>query len=209
MKSVLAPLPYGGSLTLWAYMVQATHVVLEQHDHYQKQTQRNRLYIHGANGKLMLSIPIKHLGQKGHQPYREVCIDNSFNWQGQHWKSLQAAYRSSPYFEFYEDDLTFLYKEKFETLYKYNDAYFNVLRNLIGISARISYSENYTKTTSDIDIRVLQEIKKNTYTLGLRYNQVFQDKNGFIPELSVLDILFNTGPQAFGLLKKCKLPKML
>ncbi len=209
MESVLAPLTYGGSLTLWAYMAQATQVVLEQHDHYQKQTQRNRLYIHGANGKLMLSIPIKHLGQKGHQPYREVCIDNSFNWQGQHWKSLQAAYRSSPYFEFYEDDLAFLYKKKFEALYKFNASFFDVLRNLIGISARISHTKTYEKISSNKDIRILQEVKKETPHVELCYNQVFQEKNGFIPDLCVLDILFNTGPQTLEFLKKCQLSKKL
>ena len=108
MNSIVATLPYGGSITLWAYMVQATHVILEKHDHYQKQTQRNRLYIHGANGKLLLSIPVKHLGKEGHQHYKDVQIDNSFSWQGQHWKSLEAAYRSSPYFEFYEDEIEFI-----------------------------------------------------------------------------------------------------
>ena len=102
-----------GSINLWSFMTTAKTLIIEQHDYYQKQTFRNRTYIHGANGKLLLTIPVKHLGEIGHQYYQTVEIENSFNWQKQHWKSIQSAYRSSPYFEFYEDNLAFLYKIKF------------------------------------------------------------------------------------------------
>lgn len=207
MDTVLAPLAYGGSLTLWAYLAQAKNVVLEKHDHYQKQTQRNRQYIHGANGKLLLSIPIKHLGKEGHQHYKDVAIDNSFPWQAQHLKSLQTAYRSSPYFEFYEDAIYPLYQKKFTCLYEFNTSLFEVLKRLIGIEFSVRFSEKYEPNPHGLDIRNVLEIKKQSEVAAVTYTQVFENKNGFIPNLSILDLLFNVGPQSLGLLKNCTLPK--
>lgn len=209
MSAVVAPLAYGGSITLWAYIARSFSVVLEKHDHYQKQTQRNRLNIHGANGKLMLSIPVKHLGKEGHQNYKEVLIDNQFSWQAHHWKSLQAAYRSSPYFEFYEDEIAFLYQEHFTHLYAFNHAFFQVLQNLIGLTTKVSFTESYQKDVAALDLRKLQEVKKNQVAVELTYAQVFDTKNGFIPNLSVLDLVFNQGPESLQLLKNCELPKIL
>lgn len=204
---VLAPLAYGGSLTLWAYLAQADNVILEKFDHYQKQTQRNRQYIHGANGKLVLSIPIKHLGKKGHQHYKDVAIENSFAWQNQHWKSLQTAYRSSPYFEFYEDAISPMYQKRFTTLYSFNKDLFEVLKGLICIEKPIKFSEKYEEKTQLLDIRNVLEVKKQVDEAMVTYTQVFQDKNGFIPNLSVLDLLFNMGPESLVLLKSSILPK--
>lgn len=209
MSTVVAPLTYGGSITLWAHMAQASNVVLEKHDHYQKQTQRNRLYIHGANGKLMLTVPVKHLGKKGYQNYNDVHIDNQFSWQAQHWKSLEAAYRSSPYFEFYEDDIAFLYKERFTHLYAFNNAFFQIIKNLIGLPVPLTFTKSYEKEVAHQDLRPLQEVKRNGEELTLKYTQVFDDKNGFIPDLSVLDLLFNMGPESLQALKNCALPKKL
>lgn len=207
MSTVLVPLAYGGSLTLWAYLAQASVVVIEQHDHYQKQTQRNRQYIHGANGKLVLTIPIKHLGVEGRQHYKNVVIDNSFPWQTQHWKSLQTAYRSSPYFEFYEDAISPLYQKRFERLYSFNEALYEVLKELIGIENKIQFTKEYEKTSQALDIRHVLEVKKQVEEAVITYTQVFEDKNGFITNLSVLDLLFNTGPQSLLLLKNSVLPK--
>lgn len=207
MDTALAPLAYGGSLTLWAYLAQAKNVVFEKHDHYQKQTQRNRQYIHGANGKLLLSIPIKHLGKKGHQYYKDVAIDNSFPWQAQHWKSLQTTYRSSPYFEFYEDAIYPLYQKKFASLYEFNTSLFEVLKRLIGIETSFSFSEKYDLNSEHLDVRSVLEVKKQSEVAAVTYTQVFENKNGFIPNLSILDLLFNVGPQSLGLLKNCTLPK--
>lgn len=209
MSAVVAPLTYGGSITLWAHMAQMQHVFLEKHDNYKKQTQRNRLYIHGANGKLMLSIPVKHLGKQGHQRYDNVLIDNQFSWQAQHWKSLEAAYRSSPYFEFYEDEIAFLYKEQFTHLYAFNLSFFKIIHTLIGLNFELSSTIMYEKDVVHKDIRPLQEVKTNPVEVQLTYTQVFDDKNGFIANLSILDLLFNQGPESLRLLKNCMLPKKL
>ena len=182
-------------------MTTAKTLIIEQHDYYQKQTFRNRTYIHGANGKLLLTIPVKHLGEIGHQYYQTVEIENSFNWQKQHWKSIQSAYRSSPYFEFYEDNLAFLYKIKFTSLYSFNKAYFELLLKLLGFEPNVQYSESYKATPAATDIRAQIEQKKSDTYLGLKYTQVFENKNGFIPNLSIIDLLFNEGPNTLTLLR--------
>ena len=201
MSTVVAPLPYTGSIGMWAFMTTAQTLIIEQYDYYQKQTLRNRTHIHGANGKLILSIPIKHLGKIGHQYYHTVEIENSFPWQKQHWKSIQSAYRSSPYFEFYEDDLAVLYKTKFSSLYTFNKAYFELLLKLLGWKPTVKYSESYETTPAATDIRAQIEQKNSTLDLALKYTQVFENKNGFIPNLSIIDLLFNEGPNALTLLK--------
>jgi hypothetical protein len=208
MSSLLAPLTYGGSITLWTYIAQVEHTILEKQDNYQKQTQRNRLYIHGANGKLMLSIPVKHLGYEGHQKYKDVLVDNSFPWQSQHWKSLQTAYRSSPYFEFYEDEFSALYVNKYTHLYSFNQAVFSTICLLIGLTARVRYTECYEQSSSHLDIRFLQQAKKKHPNTPVTYTQVFSQKNGFIKNLSLLDLLFNEGPNTLSLLQKASLPKI-
>ena len=98
MSTVVAPLAYTGSIGLWTLMTTAQTLIIEQYDYYQKQTLRNRTYIHGANGKLLLSIPVKHLGKIGHQYYHTVAIENSFAWQKQHWKSIQNPHKMHAHF---------------------------------------------------------------------------------------------------------------
>ncbi len=207
MSSVLAPLSYGGSITLWACMLRAAHITLEQKDNYQKQTQRNRLYIHGANGTLMLSIPVKHLGHEGHQKYEDVQIDNRFAWQTQHWKSLQTAYRSSPYFEFYEDDLAPLYAQRHTHLYAFNMALFTTICRLMGVHPTVSHTNSYAQNSIAVDLRPLLDTKKEQAVVTLTYTQVFSEKNGFINNLSILDLLFNEGPHSIKLLQNTALPK--
>lgn len=201
MSTVVAPLAYTGSIGLWKLMTTAQTLIIEQYDYYQKQTLRNRTYIHGANGKLLLSIPVKHLGKIGHQYYHNVVIENSFAWQKQHWKSIQSAYRSSPYFEFYEDELAVFYNTSFSSLYAFNKAYFELLLKLVGWKPRLVYTQSYEASIAATDIRAQIEQKNNTADVGLKYTQVFEEKNGFIPNLSIIDLLFNEGPNTLTLLK--------
>lgn len=201
MSTIITPLAYTGSIGMWAFMTTAETLLVEQNDYYQKQTFRNRTHIHGANGKLLLSIPIRHLGKTGHQYYNKVEIENSFKWQKQHWKSIQSAYRSSPYFEFYEDDISIFYKNKFSLLYVFNKAYFKLLLKLLGWNPEVHYTESYENLTNAKDIRSQIEKKEVNNKLRLKYTQVFEGKNGFIPNLSILDLLFNEGPNTLSLLK--------
>ena len=110
---------YIPSIANYIIFVQNKNIVFEMHDNYQKQTLRNRCYIYGANGKLGLHIPV-HYSQLNRQQTREIRIDNSTNWKSIHWKSIESAYRTSPFFEFYEDELKPLFSKKSDELTSFN-----------------------------------------------------------------------------------------
>ncbi|GHC54054.1 hypothetical protein GCM10008083_17750 [Ulvibacter litoralis] len=182
-------------------VAQAEHIVLEIHDNYQKQTYRNRTYTAHNNGELLLNIPIKHLKKGVRQQMQAVQIENDFPWQSHHWKSMKTAYRTSPFFEYYEDELAPLFETPANSLLELNLQIFDLLCDLIGITAERSTSETYDKTPEATDLRFLIDIKKNKgYTLDT-YTQVLQAHHGFLPNLSVLDLLFNEGPNTLNYLE--------
>lgn len=125
MKPVLLHPSYFGPISQWTAIAKADNVIFEDEDNYQKQTYRNRMYIYDANGRLTLNIPIKHnsalgLSKKGHQKYKDVQIENEFDWQTQHWRAFKSSYQTSPFFEFYEDELQPIYSRKFKFLMDLN-----------------------------------------------------------------------------------------
>jgi len=193
---------YFPSIVQMVAMAQADKIVFEVEDNYQKQTYRNRAYIAHSNGKLTLNVPIKHSKNGGRQKTKEVHVENSFPWQSQHWKSLQTAYRTSPFFEFYEDDLAPLFQEPVGLLLDFNLKIFEILSDLIGMETPYSLTSEYVKTPSDKDLRHLAIAKKEPqYTLS-KYNQVLQENHGFLTNLSVLDLLFNEGPNTLHYLEE-------
>jgi len=201
---------YFGNIAHFATIVQAESVIFEMFDHYQKQTFRNRCYIATANGPLLLNIPIKHSssGKRGerdkkHQFYRDVKIENAFPWKNQHWKSIQIAYRSSPFFEFYEDDLAPLFEDEDDHLMPFNQKCFEVICDLLGIKISIGYTTSYQKLILEKrDLRPLVEAKKSFSTSFEPYTQVLESQHGFLPNLSILDLLFNEGPNALEYLQR-------
>src|SRR5699024_8831206 len=161
-------------------------IILENEDNYQKQTYRNRQYIYGANGKLLLNIPINNTERrKGKEKYKEVKIENDYDWQRIHWKSLESAYLSSPFFEFYQDDLFQLYQKKFTYLIDFNQACKTVLNTCLQIEKTESFSNKFLFTYEDqkdvFDARELIKAKRKPYVNLPAYDQVFQEKHGFIP----------------------------
>ena len=199
MNEVLISLPYFGSISQYRELVGTPKVWVEREDNFQKQTYRNRMYIYGANGKLSLNIPIKHLPKtkvKVHQKYKEVKIDNESRWQSVHWKSLKTAYQTSPFFEFYEDELAPLFNKEYERLYEFNQDCFETLMECLQLDLEIGYTTEYSKQPEDkTDLRDLINAKLTLKEVP-EYIQVFQEKHGFISNLSILDLLFNEGPNA-------------
>lgn len=179
----------------------------EVKDNYQKQTYRNRCYIGTDQGKHMLNIPIKHIGgNQNRQKYSEVAVDNEYAWQRQHWRTLQTAYRTSPFFEFYEDEIAPLYEQKFRFLMDFNLRGIEVICNCLQITMPQKKTETYhAMPTEQIDGRHLIDSKIMLPLEFPEYIQVFNDRNPFMSNLSVLDLLFNEGTNASSYLKNIKL----
>lgn len=192
---------YFPNLAHFIAIANSDEVVLEMDDNFLKQTYRNRTYIYGANGKLGLNIPVIH-SQKNRQKYRDVKIYNQDKWQSLHWKSLLSAYRTSPFFEYYEDDLQPLFTEKAEFLLDFNLKCFETICDCLQLEVTTSKTETYQKTfEGKTDLRHLVNAKKEATYNFETYTQVFSNKHGFIPNLSILDLLFNEGPNALNYLE--------
>ncbi|GGG98183.1 hypothetical protein GCM10007415_37160 [Parapedobacter pyrenivorans] len=176
-------------------------ILLEGQEHYPKQTYRNRTSVYSANGKLDLIVPVQH-GNVGHIKMKDVRISYDAEWQRLHWMSLQTAYRSSAYFEYYEDDFRPFYQRRHEWLFDYNTAQLELLLRLLKIDRPTGYTESYRENYEPAtDFRqVIHPKKAHTSYIAKPYYQVFENKHGFIPGLSIVDLLFNHGPQSKGYL---------
>ena len=195
---------YFPSISHYIAMIQADSVTFEMEDNFQKQTNRNRMYIYSPNGVQLLNIPVKHAVEK-HQKYKDVRIENDFGWQKNHFKSLEAAYRTSPFFEYFEDDFRPLFEKKHEFLMDLNLEVFELVNNSLGINIKTKKTiEFFHEATNYNDFRHLVNGKKDTIKLE-EYTQVFNEKHGFLNNLSILDLLFNEGRYAVDYLKKQKI----
>ncbi len=171
-------------------------ILIEQFEHYPKQTYRTRTKIATANGVLDLIVPILH-GRKEHVPVKDIRINYDHDWQRLHWLSLQTAYRSSAYFEYYEDDFAVFYRRPFEFLLDYNVAQLDLVLKCLKISRSIHFTESYQSFCGTLDFRESIHPKKSSVLQNPKpYYQVFEDKHGFIPDLSIVDLLFNQGPHS-------------
>ena len=200
MNIILHP-TYFPNIAHFVAIVNADNVIYEFDDSFLKQTYRNRTYIYAANGKLALNIPVVHT-QKNRQKYRDVKIFNETKWQDLHWKSLLSAYRTSPFFEFYEDDLQPLFNQKADYILDFNFKCFEVICDCLQLDLKTSKSEIYQKHIENtVDFRPLVNAKKEVTKQFDTYTQVFSDKHRFISNLSILDLLFNEGPNALNYLE--------
>jgi len=206
-KSILLPLTYLGPVHLYSRYYRSETVLIEQNDTYQKQSYRNRCDIYGANGKLSLIVPVKHF--RGiRQKVKDVKIDYETDWRRLHSKGIESAYNSSPYFEFYRDTFEPYYKKSFVFLLdlcvRMNDDILNVL----GITQKSVLSKEFLFPSDNpgvSDLRQLIHPKKsielNTDFRIFEYQQVFSQTHGFIPGLSILDLIFNMGPESGKMLR--------
>ncbi|WP_375324942.1 WbqC family protein [Flagellimonas sp. GZD32] len=193
---------YFPSIATFAAIVQH-EVVWEAQDNFQKQTYRNRCYISTDKGKHMLNIPVKHLGGKeGRQKYIDVITENSYNWKKEHWRTLETAYRTSPFFEFYEDDIRPLYEGSENNLFDFNVKTIETIADCIGISISKDRTDTYEVVPNNlVDARFLVDAKKEKPFELETYPQVFEERHGFLSNLSVLDLLFNEGTNTLTYLK--------
>lgn len=198
----LAPVEY--YTKLYAYK----HIVLEQYEHYIKQTYRNRCHIAGSNGIIALTIPTEKPSDPK-CPIKDIRLSDHGNWRHLHWNAIESAYNSTPYFEYYKDDfLPFYIEKKFSYLIDFNESLQELVCQLIDLQPQIERSSSYIIQESNKvdDFRNSIHPKKEYQNFDSVFNpkeyyQVFSHRFHFIPNLSIIDLLFNMGPESLLVLK--------
>lgn len=192
---------YFPSVSQFAAMAQADGITLEMDDNFQKQTNRNRMYIYSPNGVQLLNLPVKH-SKFAHQKTRDIKLETAFDWQKQHFKSLEAAYRSSPFFEYFEDAFAPVFEKRHTFLMDLNLETMSIAAKCLGMDFTYQETQEYFHDAPDYhDFRKLANGKKDTATLE-PYPQVFADRHGWLNNLSILDLLCNEGRRALDYLKR-------
>jgi hypothetical protein len=184
-------IPFANSY-YWAALLKAKTVLLDPNEHYEKMSFRNRYYIATAHGEQCLSIPLKS-GRNQRTAMKEVQISYAENWQQQHWRTIYSAYNRSPYFEFYKDELEQLFSKKHERLLDFNLASLEWLQQKLQLELTIEFTQHYQKDIAlAADLRRMKPQIQPDISFP-HYYQVFEERNGFLPNLSLLDLLFNEG----------------
>ncbi len=202
MNNIVIHPTYFPSISHCVAMAQSEQIVFEMEDNFQKQTNRNRTYIYSPNGIQLLNIPVKHSKQV-HQKTKEIKIENDFNWQKQHFKSLEAAYRTSPFFEFFEDEILPIFEKKHTFLMDLNFETMVIVSKFLRMKFEYKTTTEYfheVDVNAILDFRTLVDGKKDKSQFE-PYTQVFDDKHGFLNNLSVLDLVFNEGKYALDYLR--------
>ena len=193
-------LHYLPAIHFFAAIVKQEKIVIEHFDSFQKSTFRNKTAIATANGKLTLSIPIDG-GRNNRELYRDVQISNIEKWQHKHYLAIVSAYQNAPYFDFYIDKFHPFYHTTQHSLFEFNLGIFKLCLKLLKLDIPLSFSEDFMPKENHIN-----QLNKENTLLQLppnpRYIQVFEEKNGFISHLSILDLLMNKGNTALRYLQE-------
>lgn len=185
-------------------MLQYEEVFIEKNEHFIKQSYRNRCDIVGASGKLSLSVPTFRKG-RDKTIIDQVGISNDSSWQALHWRSICTAYRSSPYFEYYEEDFENFFLEPKINLFDFNLELTKVIMKRLGMEVKFTMTEEFVLKQEIPDFRPNYSRKSPDNNKYPRYIQVFEDRVGFNENLTILDLLFNQGPSSIEYLKTVEL----
>ena len=204
MKTALLSSTYFGPVQWYQKLNRFEHCLIEQHDNFMKQTFRNRCLIPTTNGVQALSIPVERPvdGRLDKTPMKDVRISDHDNWRHQHWNALLSAYGESPFFEYYADDIRPFFERKWEFLLDYNQAIMEKMRELLDIQPSSHFTERYVMADSVTDMTDFPDVIRpkhpgeDTDFVPNTYYQVYQQRFGFQPNMSVLDLLFNEGNEA-------------
>lgn len=201
-KAILLELQYLPPIQYFVKFFQYSTIFIEQHENYSKRSYRNRCHIVMADGVRRLSIPLKK-GKNEQQSIRKVEIAYKESWQKIHWASIVSAYNNAPFFEHYEHLFKPFYSKQFEFLFDFNYELLITVLEILDLNESPKLTESFQKEVFDDlkdfrnQINPRQFIKNEDPDFTpLKYSQVFEEKNGFIPNLSILDLIFCTGPQA-------------
>jgi len=184
------------------YLLEVVHsggAVIDAYETYTKQTCRNRCYIYGPNGKQTLTVPvIKPFGN--HTMTKDIRVSDALPWQKLHWRSIETAYNNSPFFLYYQDRFIPLFEQRFDYLMELNNALLEVIFKSLHVSVPLSVSGEFNLESRDNKRNQL--VSKKGEFQNPEYPQTFAPKHGFIPNLSIIDLIFNLGPEAGEYLQK-------
>jgi len=202
-NTLLLSTAYLPSVEYFIYLLQYPEAIIEKQETYPKQTYRNRADIYTEKGKMTLSVPVtKVFGN--HTKTGDIIVSNAEKWQLNHWRAIEAAYVASPFFLFYKDELIPFFKTTQSNLLEMNTAMTRMLCRIIGIENKIFFTEHFQKEPGNtLDLRsAIHPKKQATISNFPNYNQVFAERHGFIPNLSIIDLLFNLGPETIPYLEE-------
>lgn len=202
-KNYLLPTAYLAPLSYYALIIKSPNSIIEQYEHFKKQTIRNRCSIYSSNGSLVLSVP-KVRKSSSKTLIKDIQICYTEPWQKIHWNAIQSSYNSSPFFEYYMDEIFVIYNTKEKYLIDLNLKTHQLILKFLQIDSKINLSNNYNRQTELEDFRD----KKFQSTNNLEYDQVFSIKKGFTPNLSIIDLVFNLGPESNNYLEKIEVSKI-
>lgn len=202
-KNYLLPTAYLAPLSYYALIIKSPNSIIEQYEHFKKQTIRNRCSIYSSNGSLVLSVP-KVRKSSSKTLIKDIQICYTEPWQKIHWNAIQSSYNSSPFFEYYMDEIFVIYNTKEKYLIDLNLKTHQLILKFLQIDSKINLSNNYNSQTELEDFRD----KKFQSINNPVYDQVFSIKKGFTPNLSIIDLVFNLGPESNNYLEKIELSKI-
>ena len=193
--TVLLSTTYFGPVQWYQKLYRSDEAEIEQWESFQKQTYRNRCLIAAPNGIQALTVPIEHTVSP---LIKDLKVSDHGNWRHLHWNALVTAYSESPFFEYYQDDIRPFYEQRWDYLLDYNEAIRTKICELIDIQPKVTLTGEYSRS-SDNDYREAIRPKHSAPDPDFTprpYYQVYQQKHGFLPNLSILDLLFNMGPES-------------
>lgn len=188
-------------ISCWAAIAGNETLLLDGYEHFEKMTYRNRYYLAGANGLLTLSIPLQH-GREQRAAMKDVRIDNKTRWQTQPWRTIVSAYKRAPYFDHYEPSLEKLFTTPYEHLIDANIASILWLRDQLRLNFNTTFTTEYLPQHPGVDIDLRRHMKRKPSAGFPPYYQLFADRIGFQPDLSILDLLFSEGPHTMAWINK-------
>lgn len=205
-EKALLPLFYNAPVQYFTKFFLHASIVIEKHSNYNRQTYLNRCIILSANGRLSLSIPVI-TGNQPNPRYTDVRIDYTKRWNLVHWRAIESAYRNAPFFLYYADAFHDLYGKKIPGLWDWNLSLLKTTLQILDINSQVDFSEHWETSRNDMaDYRNTMHPKpshqkEDPCFKPVPYYQVFQERYGFVSNLSILDLIFNAGPDATEILK--------